>query len=119
LSVGGLLISDGWTSVSSRPILIALLATLAGSLFLEAVDTSGEVKDKEFIAAFMIRIIKKVGEEFVVAVCMDGACMAFFPIITEEVHHIFCYICPTHSFDKFLKNVCSNCSKGLRKGWGL
>jgi hypothetical protein len=75
---------------------------------LEAVDTSGEIKDKEFIAAFMIRIIRKVGEELVVAVCMDGACMASFPLITKEVSHIFCYICPTHSFDNFLKNVCSN-----------
>jgi hypothetical protein len=77
-------------------------------LFLEAVDTSGEVKDKEFIAAFMTRIIAKVGQEHVVAVCMDGACMASFPIITAKVPHVFCYICPTHSFDNFLKNVCSD-----------
>ena len=38
---GAMIISDGWTSVQARAIVNALLVTLAGIMFLEALDTSG------------------------------------------------------------------------------
>jgi hypothetical protein len=107
-ATGGLLISDGWNSCQSRPILNALLASPVGSLFLKSVDTSGDSKDAKYIADFMISCIHEVGAEFVVAICMDGACVSSFPIITAAVKHVFCFICPTHSVDNFLKNVCSS-----------
>ena len=105
---GGLLISDGWNSTQSRPILNALLSTPAGSLFLRSVDTSGDSKDAQYIADFMISCINEVGPQFVVAICMDGACVSSFPIIMAEIPHVFCFICPTHSVDNFLKNVCGS-----------
>lgn len=105
---GAMLISDGWTSVQARPIINALLATPAGSKFVQALDTSGEIKDARFIADFIIKIIECVGPENIVAVCMDGACKASFELITAHFPHVFCFICPTHSVDNFLKNVCSD-----------
>jgi len=39
---------------------------------------------------------------------MDGACVASFPLIASQVPHVFCFICPTHSLDNFLKNVFSD-----------
>lgn len=39
---------------------------------------------------------------------MDGACKASFPIITETLPHLFTYICPTHSLDNFMKNICGD-----------
>lgn len=52
------------------------------------------------------------------AVCMDGACTASFPLIQEDYPHVFTYICPTHSLDNFMKNVCSDkdkiCIKGIQ-----
>lgn len=66
-------------------------------------DTSGQIKDAKFIADFIIACIEEVGPERVAAVCMDGACTGSFDAIEAAFGHIFCYICPTHSIDLFLK----------------
>ena len=105
---GAMIISDGWTSVQSRPIVNALLSTPAGSRFLQAIDTSGDVKDAKYIAEFICQNIAEVGSDKIVAVCMDGACSSSFPLIEQQYPHVFCFICPTHSIDNFLKNVCSD-----------
>jgi hypothetical protein len=106
--IGAMIISDGWTSVQDRPILNALLSTPVGAKFLKAIDTSGETKDKEFIADFVITVINESTPKNIVAVCMDGACMSSFAQITKAFPWVFCFICPTHSLDNFLKNVCGN-----------
>jgi len=80
-----MIISDGWTSVQSRPIINALLSTPVGTRFLKAVDTSGAVKDARYIADFVLSCIQEVGAEKIVAVCMDGACTASFALINEQV----------------------------------
>ena len=105
---GALLISDGWTSISRRPIINCLLSTPAGTVFLKAKDTSTHTKDAQYIADFVCESIEERGPKHIVAVCMDGACTASFPIITLRYPHIFCFICPAHSVDNFLKNVCSD-----------
>ena len=108
---GAMIISDGWTSVQSRPIINALLTTPAGTMFLKALDTSGNVKDAEFIADFICAIIEARGPKNIVAVCMDGACTASFPLIEDKYPHVFCFICPTHALDNFMKNVFSDKEK--------
>ena len=107
---GAMIISDGWTSVQARAIVNALLATPAGIMFLEALDTSGNTKDARFIADFIIKIIETRGPANIVAVCMDGACTASFPLITATYGHVFCFICPANSIhvDNFFKNVFSD-----------
>ena len=108
---GAMIISDGWTSVQARAIVNALLATPAGIMFLEALDTSGNTKDARFIADFIIKIIETRGPANIVAVCMDGACTSSFKFINEKYPHVFCFICPAHSLDNFLKNVFSDKEK--------
>lgn len=81
---GVMLMSDGWTNVQNRPILNVIAACPLGSYFIEALDTSGETKDAVFTADFMKGHIKRFGPEKVVAVCMDGACKASFPLIEED-----------------------------------
>ena len=39
---------------------------------------------------------------------MDGACKGSFALITARYPHVFCFICPAHSVDNFLMNVCSD-----------
>jgi hypothetical protein len=58
---GGTLTLDGWSSVSSRPLINAMLVTPAGELFLGAVDTTGIPKTAEYMAAIMLKFIKQVG----------------------------------------------------------
>ena len=105
---GAMIISDGWTSIQARAIVNALLATPAGAVFIAALDTSGSTKDARFIADFIINIIEARGPANIVAVCMDGACTASFPLITATHGHVFCFICPAHSLDNFFKNVFSD-----------
>src|SRR6185436_6097850 len=47
---GVTLMSDGWTNVQNKPIINFLAATGDGCIFLNALDTSGEIKDGPFIA---------------------------------------------------------------------
>ena len=105
---GAVLISDGWTSVQQRPIINALLSTAAGAQLISSIDTSLKTKDKQFIADFICALIDAKGPRNIVAVCMDGACKGSFDLITDRHKHVFCFICPTHSIDNFLKNVCSD-----------
>ena len=39
---------------------------------------------------------------------MDGACFGAFIFITAKFPWIHCFICPPHSIDGFMKNVCSD-----------
>lgn len=105
---GAMLMSDGWTNVAKKPIVNALASLPLGSYFMAARDTEGKTKNADYIARFMIEQIGIFGKERVVAVCMDGACTASFPLIQREVPHVFCYICPAHSLDNFMKNICSD-----------
>mmetsp|Transcript_29574 Transcript_29574/g.90718 ORF Transcript_29574/g.90718 Transcript_29574/m.90718 type:complete len:164 (-) Transcript_29574:742-1233(-) len=98
--------TDGrWTSVSSKPIINALVSLPVGSYFLEALDTEGQTKDAAFIADFTIKHICAFEEGLVVGVCMDGACISSFELINAKFPNIFTFICPTHSIDNFIKNV--------------
>jgi len=106
-TTGATIISDGWSSCANRPVINALAASPTGTYFIKAVDTSGETKDATFIANFIIDVIKEFGPDKVTAVCMDGACLSSFAAIEEEYRHVHCFICPTHSLDNFMKNVCS------------
>ena len=115
---GCMIMSDGWTSTQNRPIINALQSTPAGARFLKAVDTSGDTKDAQYVADFICACIRSVGPENLVAVVMDGACKSSFAIIEKEFPHIVCFICPTHSVDNFLKNICSDKSTVTVKDTG-
>ena len=82
-SVGVTIVSDGWTNVQHKPIINALVSLPLGAYFLTALDTAGQTKDAQYIADFIIEEVKKFGPEKVVAVCMDGACTASFPLINS------------------------------------
>jgi hypothetical protein len=57
---GCTLTSDGWSNTQNRPLLNYLLVTTKGNIFLEAVDTSGERKSGEYIAADLSKQIQEV-----------------------------------------------------------
>ena len=57
---GAVIISDGWTSCQHRPIINAIVSTVAGAQLVKSVDTSGETKDAAFIADFIGEVIARV-----------------------------------------------------------
>jgi hypothetical protein len=107
---GTMIISDSWSSVAATNIINALACTPAGSRLLEAMDCHGITKSMEWTAEFIVKQAEKVGLANTVAVCMDGACKGAFEHInaTKDCEHIFCFVCPPHSIDGFIGNVCSD-----------
>jgi hypothetical protein len=70
---GATLASDGWSSVNNHPLLNMICVSPANEEFLEAIDTSGHMKDAVYIADVIKRYLIEVGSQNVVQVCMDNA----------------------------------------------
>lgn len=60
--------SDGWSDAASRPLLNMLAVNPKGAQFLTAINTSGEAKSAEFIAARIMEQIEDVEADKVVQV---------------------------------------------------
>lgn len=65
--------SDGWSNTQNRPLLNVLAVTATGAAFVKAVDSSGEVKDAQYIADELCKVIEDIGPETVVHVVTDNA----------------------------------------------
>lgn len=104
---GGTLVSDGWTNVQSRPIINCLLVSGDGAMFLDAIDTSGETKDANFIANELERNINAVGAENVVQVITDSAsnCLGARSILEQRFKHIVFSPCAAHCLDLLLEDI--------------
>jgi len=85
--------SDGWKSADSRPLLNVLATNSKGVKFVDAVDTTGHVKDGQYIADQLITCIEKEDSSNVVQVVTDGAasCTSAGRIIETRFPHIIFY----------------------------
>lgn len=70
---GCVVMSDGWTDMSGRPLLNFLLAAPAGVYFDSALDTSGNSKTGRYLADTLVAVIERAGADNVVAVITDNA----------------------------------------------
>ena len=52
--------------------------------------------------------VRSLGEGRVFVVCMDGVWKSTFVLIQEEFPWVWCFVCPVHPIDVFLKNVGSS-----------
>jgi hypothetical protein len=72
--------SDGWTDAVGRPLINILLVSPNGEEFIKAVDTSGNIKNMQYIAGLVgEHVTKEV--DFVV---MDGANAGAIEILTDK-----------------------------------
>ena len=103
---GGTLALDGWTSVSSRPLINAMLVSPAGELFLGAVDTSGKEKDAVFVATVIEKFIQQVGEQNIIQVCYDNAPVMLNAgkLVQALYPSIFVQGCAAHAMDLLLED---------------
>eukprot|EP01018_Ginkgo_biloba_P009879 Gb_04501 [translate_table: standard] len=72
-TTGVSIVSDGWIDARSRPLINVIIVCPKGSMFLNAVDCNGELKDATFIANILIDAIESVGPSNVVQVITDNA----------------------------------------------
>jgi len=100
--------SDGWQSTSNRPILNVIAAADGHANVRRAFDASGLDKNMPFIADFVMKEIKELGQDHVFSCTMDGACKGAFPMIKHAMPWVQCFSCPSHGLDKFIQNALSD-----------
>lgn len=57
------IVSDGWIDAQRRPIINFMAASSCGPMFIKAINSEGEKKDKEFIRDLIVDVIKEVGQK--------------------------------------------------------
>lgn len=81
-TTGATLISDGWTNVQNRPMIKCLLVTGDGAMFVDGVNTSGQIKDAKVFSCFFMFSIK---------------------IVENMLFHVFYF--HTHVFTSMIKSL--------------
>ncbi|XP_074283133.1 uncharacterized protein LOC141607679 [Silene latifolia] len=102
-------VSDGWSNSQRRPLINGMVACESGPMFIKAVDCSGEVKDKEYIASLLSEVIDEVDDQNVVQVLTDNAssCKGAGELIEGRYSHICWTPCVVHTLNLALKNICA------------
>uniref|UniRef100_A0A803NES5 DUF659 domain-containing protein n=1 Tax=Chenopodium quinoa TaxID=63459 RepID=A0A803NES5_CHEQI len=67
------IVSDGWSDPQRRPLINIMIASETGPMFMKAIDCSGEIKDKDFIATLLSEVIDEIGDQNVVQIITDNA----------------------------------------------
>uniref|UniRef100_A0A803M3X6 DUF659 domain-containing protein n=1 Tax=Chenopodium quinoa TaxID=63459 RepID=A0A803M3X6_CHEQI len=67
------IVSDGWSDPQRRPLINIMIASETGPMFMKAIDCSGEIKDKDFIATLLSEVIDEIGDQNVVQIIKDNA----------------------------------------------
>jgi len=92
----------------NRPILNVITVVDGHVNVLRAFDASGLDKNMPFIADFVMKEIKALGQEHVFSFTMDGECKGTFPMIKHAMPWVQCFLCPSHGLDKFIQNALSD-----------
>jgi len=97
---------DGWSSVTNRPLINAMLVSSVGEQFLGSVDTSGQKKTAAYVAAILEEFIEKMGLTNVVQVIADNinANSAAWNLVSSKYLHIFFQGCVVHALNLLLKD---------------
>ena len=102
------LVSDGWSDRQRRPLINIMAASSRGSMFVKAIDASGNTKDAEYVANLFVQTINDLGEANVVQIVTDNASNYKAAGLTIEAKypHVFWTPCVVHSLNLALKSIC-------------
>ena len=103
---GATICSDGWDNVGRRPLMNVMLSCPVGDIFLGSIDTTGNKKDKTYIAGKLKQYIEAVGPQNVVQVCSDNASAMLGALdqVVDEYPHIYKQGCAAHIIDLLLED---------------
>eukprot|EP01018_Ginkgo_biloba_P037272 Gb_00443 [translate_table: standard] len=106
-TTGVSIVSDGWTYARNRPLINVIVGCPKCSMFLNAVDCNGELKDATFIANILIYAIESVGPSNVVQVITDNTrvCKAVGLLVEARYENIFWTPYAIHSLNLILKKI--------------
>ncbi|XP_060200771.1 uncharacterized protein LOC132629044 [Lycium barbarum] len=105
--------SDGWSDVKRRPLINIMAASSGGPIFLNSINSSGIVKDGDYVANLFVKAIEGVGSENVVQVITDNASNMKLAgsIVEQSFPHIFWTPCVVHCLNLALKSMCQPSEK--------
>lgn len=103
------IVFDGWSNPQRRPLINIMAVSNGGTVFIKAIDGSGEFKDKHYIVGVLKDAIKEIRHEKVVQVITDNANVMKFAwaLIECEYPRIFWTHCVVHTLNLVLKNICA------------
>ncbi|XP_021775239.1 uncharacterized protein LOC110739094 [Chenopodium quinoa] len=103
------IISDGWSDPQRRPLINIMIASETGPMFMKAIDCSGEIKDKDFIATLLSEVIDEIGDQNVVQIITDNAsnCKAAGELVEGRYPHIYWTPCVVHTLNLAMKSICA------------
>eukprot|EP01018_Ginkgo_biloba_P039022 Gb_40496 [translate_table: standard] len=106
-TTGVSIVSDGWTNARTRPLINVIVVCPKGSMFLNAVNCNGELKDTTFIVNILIDAIESAGPLNVVQVITDNArvCKVAGLLVEARCDNIFWTPCAIHSLNLILKKI--------------
>ncbi|CAI5995302.1 unnamed protein product [Closterium sp. NIES-64] len=105
--MGVTIAGDMMTDKSGRAQMNIICVNDAGAVFTEVVDCKAAKTIGRFIAAILRPIIKRVGLEYAIALCMDGgsnykkACK----LLRKDYPHIELIPCPTRVLDLLMEDI--------------
>lgn len=107
VKTGVTIVSNEWKDARDRPLVNVIAVSTRGAMFLQAMDSEGEVKDGPFIANIFIQAIEQVGPQNVVQVIPDNVknCRAAGLLVEERYEHIFWTPCAVHSLSLMLQKI--------------
>ncbi|XP_070035007.1 uncharacterized protein [Nicotiana tomentosiformis] len=105
--------SDGWSDIKRRPLINIMGASSGRPIFLKSINSSGIIKDGEYIAKLFIKAIDDVDAENVVQVITDNAgnMKLAGSIVEQTFSHIFWTPCVIHCLNLALKSMCQPSEK--------
>lgn len=99
---------DGWDSIDSLPLInSAYITANDGGVYHRSVDTSGFIKDAEYVAALMIADIYSIGCTYVIMVVTDtcATMQKAWAYVQDEFPWISCIPCVPHVVSLLMKDV--------------
>ncbi|XP_021722603.1 uncharacterized protein LOC110690084 [Chenopodium quinoa] len=103
------IVSDGWSDPQRRPLINIMIASETGPMFMKAIDCSGEIKDKDFIATLLSEVIDEIGDQNVVQIITNNAsnCKAAGELVVGRYPHIYWTPCVVHTLNLAMKSICA------------
>lgn len=103
---GATICTDAWDNVVHRPLMNVMLVCPLGDIFLGSIDTTGNKKDKGYIAGKLKEYIEVVGPQNVVQICSDNASamLGAMDMVVEDFPHIYKQGCAAHIIDLLLED---------------
>ena len=104
---GCIIMCDGWSSRTRKPIINLLVYCDRSMIYLSSVDINKIPKTTDYIFSLMDKIVEEVGEENIVQVVTNNetSFKVVGMLLMEKRKHLFWSLCAAHCIDLMLEDI--------------